>query len=113
MSEHLVSTQERNTQDQSSPLGIATTRFEERAWASTGLLPFASPLFESNESLSQAGVLFALPALMSQGLFDYRQIYSELKNGYYGFDSVMLTLAFMALLIVWLFSATIFSTQRI
>ena len=97
MSEHLVSAQERNSQDQSSPLGIATTRFEERAWASTGLLPFASPLFESNESLSQAGVLFALPALMSQGLFDYRQIYSELKNGYYGFDSVMLTLAFMAL----------------
>jgi len=78
-------------------LGIATTRYQERALASTGYLPFVNPFFENNEGLSHAGVLFALPALMSQGLFDYRKIYSELKNGYYGFDSVMLILAFMAL----------------
>ena len=47
--------------------------------------------------MCQGGVLFALPALLSQGLLEYKKVYDPLPNGYYGFDSIVLTFAIMAL----------------
>jgi hypothetical protein len=44
-----------------------------------------------------AGVLFSLPALISQGLLKATDIYSSLSAGYYGFVHVLLLFAFMAL----------------
>lgn len=78
-------------------MGIATTRYEERMQAATGQLQEVLPVFEQQSELCQAGVLFALPALISQGLFQYKKIYAPLRKGYYGLSSVILTLAIMAL----------------
>lgn len=44
-----------------------------------------------------AGVLFSLPALISQGLLKATDVYSALSAGYYGFVHVLLLFAFMAL----------------
>jgi hypothetical protein len=41
--------------------------------------------------------LFLLPALLSQGLLKTREVYQMPANHYYGLESVVLTLAFMAL----------------
>jgi len=78
-------------------MGIATTRPLERVLAATGQIDEAPVMFEAQSSLCQAGVLFALPALISQGLFEYENIYKPLPKGYYGFRSIVLTLAIMAL----------------
>ena len=80
-----------------SGLGIATTRYEDRALAATGLLQEAQPFFSPQVEICQGGVLFALPALLSQGLMDYKKVYEPLPNGYYGFDSIVLTFAIMAM----------------
>lgn len=88
---------QRNEADQSSGMGIATTRPHERVQAATGQLHEAPAVFEAQNGLCQAGVLFALPALISQGLFEYEKVYKPLADGYYGFDAIVLTLAVMAL----------------
>lgn len=92
-----ISYPQRNQEDQIAPLGIATTRYEERALAAAGILEQALPVFEPQQEIIQGGVLFALPALLSQGLMDYSEVYERLPNGYYSFDSIVLTLAIMAL----------------
>lgn len=92
-----ISYPQRNEEDQRAPLGIATTRYEERALAAAGVLEQAPPVFESQQEVIQGGVLFALPALLSQGLMDYSEVYEPLPKGYYSFDSIVLTLAIMAL----------------
>ena len=44
-------------------------------------------------------MLLALPALLGQGLVDVAQeVFGPLRNGFFGLRSVLLTLAFMALL---------------
>ena len=53
--------------------------------------------FEESQSLCGAGVLFLLPALLSQGLLKTKDVYRLPDNHYYGLESVVLTLAFMAL----------------
>lgn len=53
--------------------------------------------FERSEALCGAGVLFMLPALMAQGLLKTKQVYALPPHHYYGIESVILTLAFMAL----------------
>jgi len=80
-----------------APLGMATTRVFERGLAAVGLLQEASPFFTHQQSVDKAGVLFALPALIAQGLLKCKDVYQELSPGYYGLRSTVLTLAFMAL----------------
>ncbi len=65
--------------------------------AATGQLQEAQPVFENQTELCQAGVLFSLPALISQGLLEYKKIYAPLSKGYYGLKSIILTFAIMAL----------------
>ncbi len=76
---------------------MATTRVFERGLAAVGLLQQASPLFTHQQSVDKAGVLFAVPALIAQGLLKCKDVYAELSAGYYGLRSTVLTLAFMAL----------------
>jgi len=78
-------------------MGIATTRYEDRMQAATGLLQEAHPVFEPQAELCHAGILLAIPALISQGLFEYKKVYEPLRKGYYGFTSIILTFAIMAL----------------
>lgn len=50
-----------------------------------------------HQSVIGAGILFLLPALLSQGLLKTKEVYQIPANHYYGLESIVLTLAFMAL----------------
>jgi len=78
-------------------LGEATTRFEERALSPLGKSGHASPEFTGSQALCGAGILFLLPALIAQGLLKTREVYQFPSSDYYGIESVVMTLAFMAL----------------
>jgi hypothetical protein len=78
-------------------LGIATDREQDRFAASLGLLQEASPEFVCADNVCNAGVLFMIPALLSQGLLKASTVLSPLRKGYYGLMSVLLVLAFMLL----------------
>lgn len=75
---------------------MAATRIEDRVFAALGLQN-ADICFESSESVEYGGVLLLFPFLMANGLLSYKKYYSERLSGYYDFDSVILTLAFMYL----------------
>jgi hypothetical protein len=94
-----ASRSERSYQDAQAgeETGIAVTRIEERALAVTGTQVYAPSLFESNESVENGGVLFALPALISQGLDKLFTSFRNLPNGFYGLHHILLLLCFMAL----------------
>lgn len=53
--------------------------------------------FKEHEALCGAGLLFLLPALLAQGLLKTKEVYHFPQNYYYGLESIILTLAFMAL----------------
>ena len=78
-------------------MGIAVTRIEERALAVTGEQVYAQSFFDSNESVENGGVLFSLPALLSQGLDKLFAAFRNLPNGFYGLHHILLLLCFMAL----------------
>lgn len=78
-------------------MGIATTRSFERSPMVRSQLGNAVPVFESNQSVIGAGVLFILPALLSAGLLKAKEVYTLPENHYYGLESVLLVLAFMSL----------------
>ena len=77
-------------------IGVAATRVEDRVFAALGLQN-AVIYFDSCESVEYGGVLLLLPFLIANGLLSYKRYYSERLSGYYDFDSVLLTLAFMYL----------------
>ncbi len=77
-------------------IGVAATRIEDRVFAALGMQN-AEICFEPCESVEYGGVLLLLPLLMANGLLSYKNYYSQRLSGYYDFDSVMLTLAFMYL----------------
>jgi transposase-like protein len=90
---------ERSAADARTEGGVAVKRVEERALAATGELAEAPVVFAPAESVPGAGVLLALPGLLAQGLLEVSEaVYGRLKNGFFGLQSVLLTLAFMALL---------------
>lgn len=57
----------------------------------------AAPEFANQESVLYGGVLLLLPALIQQGLFKAAEVYTGIKEGYYRVESIVLTLAIMAL----------------
>lgn len=65
--------------------------------AVTGLQDYAQSNFEHGESVLNAGVLLAIPALLSQGLDKAFKVYSPLPPGFYGLHHMLLLLCFMAL----------------
>ena len=90
---------QRSGADAKAEGGVAVKRVEERVLASAGRLEEAPVRFEAAESVPGAGVLLALPGLLSQGLLEVSDdVYARLRNGFFGLHSVLLTLAFMALL---------------
>jgi transposase len=95
----LKSASERSTEDNNCAIGIAAKREAERVLASTGKIIEATPNFCAIEGVRHAGVLLALPALAQVGLLEAgRRAYGVLHKGFYGLQSVLLTLSFMALL---------------
>ena len=59
----------------------------------------AMPHFRANESVRYAGVLLALQLLSQLGLIEAaKSTYGCLRNGFYGLQATLLTMAFMAFL---------------
>jgi Transposase protein len=73
-------------------------RWTDRLFARLGLLEDAAPLFGSARAVPRAGVLLALPMLVSSGVFECaRKIYGSLGPAFYGLRTSILTLLFMGL----------------
>ena len=95
----LISVSERSAEDNGCAIGIGAKREIERVLASIGNLIEAVPEFMASEGVRHAGVLLALPALAKVGLLEAgREAYGVLRNGFYGLQSILLILSFMALL---------------
>jgi hypothetical protein len=78
-------------------MGMGASRVEARVAASFGVLEAVAPDFQPALDVPNGGVLFALPALLAMGLLQATARYFTLPKGYYGLDSVLLLLAFLAL----------------
>lgn len=79
-------------------MGIATSRTDERILCAIGQGTHAPVVFEHNEAVTDAGVLFLLPALLAQGLLKFKDLYRVAQSHYYSLESIVLTFAYMALL---------------
>ena len=55
-------------------------------------------MFETNKDLKSAGVLFALPSLLLNGLLKQCGQFFSLPKGYHGLQSLLMILAFVAIL---------------
>jgi hypothetical protein len=79
-------------------MGMGAQNIEARLAASVGQLeePVA-PDFQAVQDVPKGGVLFALPALLVTGLLKSSEHFFKLSKGYYGLDSLLLILAFTAL----------------
>ena len=81
-----------------SPDTDPSDRCADRLLARLGLLADAPPLFGSATVLPRAGVLLALPVLVTSGVFASAQkIYGHLGPAFYGLRTSLLTLLLMAL----------------
>jgi transposase len=71
----------------------------DRLLAYLGLLDDAAPLFRSGERVPHAGVLLALPPLVTSGVFAIaREVYGSLGPAFYGLRTTMVALLLLALL---------------
>ncbi len=78
-------------------MGMGAADVEGRVAASVGELDAVAPRFAPALDVPNGGVLCALPALLAVGLLEGVQRYLTLPKGYYGLDSLLMLLAFMAL----------------
>jgi len=78
-------------------MGVGAQDVLGRVAASIGDLESVAPEFQAVVDVPKGGVLFALPALLAMGLLKYTEQFFKLPKGYYGLDSLILLLAFMAL----------------
>jgi transposase len=74
-------------------------RIWDRLLACFGLLDDAQPVFADTAAVSGAGVLCALPALISSGILGAaHRLYGEIGPSFYGLRTTLVTLLLMALL---------------
>ena len=78
-------------------MGVGASDVVGRLAASVGELDAVAPDFSPALDVPNGGLLGALPALLAVGLLDGVEQHLELPKGYYGLDSLLLLLAFMAL----------------
>lgn len=88
---------ERSVSDGQAPMGVATTRYQERLASAVGLLDQAEICFECADDVPNGGVLFGLPALLSLGLLRHAASHFILPAGFYPLESIFIMLAFLAL----------------
>lgn len=96
--EAVVSTKsERSQADSAADMSYATTRPLERVAATLGALEAAPIEFEPVADVPNGGVLWALPALLANGLLRHTRDWYVLPKGFYSLESVFLLLVLMAL----------------
>ena len=78
-------------------MGMGCTRAEERVSAAVGLLAEAPTRFEAAQDVAGGGVLWALPALVANGLLEHTRELFQLPKGFYSVVHVFLLLGYMAL----------------
>jgi len=78
-------------------MGMGCTRTVERVCAAAGLLQEAPSRFERAESVAQGGVLWALPALLANGLLRRARECLRLPPGFYSLTQILVLLASLAL----------------
>ena len=78
-------------------MGVGAADVAGRLAASVGELDAVAPDFTPALDVPNGGLLCALPALLAVGLLEGVERHLELPKGYYGLDSLLLLLAFMAL----------------
>ena len=78
-------------------MGMGCTRVVERVCAAVGLLREAPSHFQRAESVAQGGVLWALPALLANGLLRRAQECFRLPPGFYSLTQILVLLTVMAL----------------
>ena len=83
--------------DRAAPMGVGAVDVEGRLAASVGELDAVAPDFTPALDVPNGGLLCALPALLAVGLLEGVERHLQLPKGYYGLDSLLLLLAFMAL----------------
>ncbi len=71
----------------------------DRLLAYLGMIDDAAPIFGNVRGLPRAGVLAAIPALVSSGIFEIaNRVYGSMGPGFYGLRSCLVILLLMALL---------------
>ena len=78
-------------------MGMGCTRAEERVSAAVGLLVEAPTRFETAQDVAGGGVLWALPALVANGLLEHTRELFHPRKGFYSVVHVFLLLGYMAL----------------
>lgn len=78
-------------------MGMGCTRMLDRVAAALGSLEAAPVEFEAAQDVPCGGVLWALPALLANGLLRHTQKYFQLPKGFYSVVNIFLLLACMAL----------------
>jgi len=78
-------------------MGMGATNTLERMMASVGKLGAAPTQFKAALDIPNGGVLFAIPALLANGLLLHTNKFFELPRGYYSIHSVFILLGLMAL----------------
>lgn len=78
-------------------MGYGATRTLERVMAACGMLTSVGLEFVRADDVPQAGVLCALPALLTEGLLRHTRSVYTLPAGYYPLESLFLALALLAL----------------
>jgi prepilin-type processing-associated H-X9-DG protein len=78
-------------------MGVGASNVLDRMAASVGDLTVVEPIFQSVSDVPNGGVLLALPALLAIGLLHRAEKYFQLLKGYYGLESLLWLLAFLAL----------------
>lgn len=88
---------ERSVEDSQASMGVGCTRVVERVLATTGKFSGAPAVFKPALDVPKGGVLWALPALIANGLLRHTHHHFALPKGFYGTTHIFLLLAFMAL----------------
>lgn len=78
-------------------MGMGCTRIVERVCAAAGQLEEAPTRFEPELDVAQGGVLWAMPALLSNGLLRNVKDCFSLPKGFYSLIHLFILLAYMAL----------------
>lgn len=79
-------------------MGMGCTRVLERVGAATGQLQEAPTCFEPSQDVVNGGVLWAIPALLANGLLEHTDELFSLSKGFYSLKHIFILLAFMALM---------------